>query len=47
VELAESLLVLTVPNVDEAVRAAGGKGVVVSVEANGVDGIDLLDTCIK
>jgi hypothetical protein len=36
VELAEPLLVGTVPDVDEAVGAAGGERVVLAVEGDGV-----------
>ena len=43
VELAEPLLVLPVPDVDEAVGAAGGERVVIAVEADGVHGVDDLN----
>ena len=47
VELAEALLVGAVPDVDEAVGAAGGEGVVVAVEADGVHRVDQLDACVN
>ena len=47
VELAEALLVGAVPDVDEAVGAARGEGVVVAVEADGVHRVDQLDACVS
>lgn len=43
VELTQSLLVQSVPDVDETVRASRRERVVVPVEGDGVDRVDLLD----
>ena len=43
VELAQSLLVGPIPDVDEPVGASRSEGVVVLVEGDGVHGINVLD----
>ena len=46
VELAQPLLVISVPDIDVSVAAAGGEGVVVLVEADGVHRVDVLDAVL-
>ena len=44
VELAKSLLVLPVPDVDQTVGAARSKSVVLAMEGDRVDGVNLFDS---
>ena len=46
VELTQPLLVVPVPDVDEAVTPTSGEGVVLLVEGDGVDWIDILNTIL-
>ena len=46
VKLAQSLLVVAVPDVDKAVTTASGEGVVLPVEGNRVDRVNILNTIL-
>ena len=46
VELAEPLLVVAVPDVDEAVTAPGGEGVVLPMEGDRVDWVNVLNAIL-
>ena len=45
-ELAQPLLVVSVPDIDVAVAPSSGEGVVVLVEADGVHRVDVLDAAL-
>ena len=47
VELAHPLLIRPVPDVDQAITAHRGKGVVLCVEGDGVDWVNVLETFLN